>query len=123
MLSAYLWLNCGLYVIFALWCTLRPEQTSTFLGLDPRGWKGLSEYVAVYGGLEAGLAAFFGLAALRPTFQEPALWLAALLYGGLVVFRSIVWVRSGFAIGTSTGALALELALGLVAVVLLIRAT
>lgn len=121
MIAAYLWLNCGLYALFALWCTLRPQQTSAFLGLEPKGWKGMSEYVAVYGGLEAGLAVFFGLAAVRVAWHEPALWMSACLYGGLVLFRSVVGVRSDFALGTAWGAWGLELVLGAAAVALLAR--
>ncbi len=122
MTALYLWINCGLYALFSVWCTLRPEQTSNFLGLQPTGAKGLSEYVAVYGGLEAGLAVFFGLAATRLAWQEPALWFSACLYVGLVLFRSLVAVRSGFAIGTAWGAWGLELVLAVAAIVLLVRA-
>lgn len=121
MILAYLWINCGIYVVFALWCTVSPEQTAAFLGLELKGWKGLSEFVAVYGGLEAGLAVFYGLAAMKQPLQSPALWMSACLYWGLAVFRSIVLVRSGFAIGTATGALVLELLLGISAVYLLAR--
>lgn len=123
MITAYLWFNGALYGLFALWCTLRPEQTSSFLGLEPKGTKGMSEYVAVYGGLEAGLAVFYGLSATRAQWQEPALWMSACIYLGLVLFRSIVAFRSGFALGTAWGALGLELVMGVVAVVLLSRAT
>jgi hypothetical protein len=121
MVLVYLWLNGLLFALFAVWCTLRPEQTSAFLGLEAKGWKGLSEYVAVYGGLQAGLAVFYMLAALKPALQKPALWLSVCMYLGLVAFRSIVLVRSDFAIGTATGAFILELVLGILALILLLR--
>jgi hypothetical protein len=121
MISAYLWVNALLYLLFAVWCTLRPGQTSTFLGLTPVGSKGLSEFVAVYGGLEAGLGAFYLISALRPSLHNAALLMSVCLYGGLVLFRSIVFVRSNFSIGTAAFAYAFEIAMAVAALLLLLR--
>lgn len=121
-MTIYLWFNAVAYAVFAIWCTLRPEQTSTFLGLRPEGAKGMSEFIAVYGGIEAGMAAFFAIAALKPALHGPAVLMAACVYVGLVAFRSIVLVRSGFAIGTASYAYTFELVMAVIAIALLLRA-
>ena len=120
MTLAYLWTQGVLYAVFAAWCTLRPESTSAFLGLSPVGAKGLSEFVAVYGGLEAGLAVFYFLSVARPELRTAALLVSACLYGGLVVFRALILVRSGFAIGTAAYAMGFEVLMGAAAVALLV---
>ena len=78
MTLVYFWFNVVAYVVFALWCTIRPEQTARFLGFSLDGWKGQAEYVAVYGGIEAAFAVFFALCALRPAWHGPGLAFATL---------------------------------------------
>jgi len=98
---AYFWFNAAAYLVFAVWCTMKPHATARFLGFTLEGGKGHAEYVAVYGGIEAAFAVFFTLCALRPAWYGPGLAFAACLYGGLVVFRSIVLVQRGFDVGTA----------------------
>ncbi len=118
MTSLYFWFNAVAYAVFAVWCTVRPEQTAAFLGLQLDGWKGQSEYVAVYGGIEAAFAAFFVTAALKPAWHGPALGFATFLYGGLVLFRTIVFVRSGFSIGGAVGPYVFEWIMVVLAILL-----
>lgn len=109
MLVAFLAVNAVLYAVFALWTAIRPHGTARFLGLELVGIPGLSEYTAVYGGLEAGMAAFFALAAVRPELRPAGLLFGLCLYAGLVLFRTTVVVRHGTAIGNTMGAYVFEL--------------
>lgn len=108
-MTAYLAINATMYTIFALWCTIRPRETARFLGMELPGPPALSEYTAVYGGLEAGMAAFFALGLLKPSLRPAVLLFAVCLYAGLVVFRTTVVVRHGTAVGNTLGAYGLEI--------------
>lgn len=87
MTTAYLWLNSALYVLFALWCTFKPESTSQSLGYLQLSNSGRSEYLVIYGGLQVGLALFFALCAHRPGWREAGIAFAALLYAPIVAYR------------------------------------
>lgn len=112
MTVAYLAFNALLYAALGVWCALAPDSTAAFLGLTLVGPAGLSEYLAVYGGLQLGFAAFFGLAAAAPRHRPSALWFAALVYGGIVALRTTAVVRFGFtALGNARFAYLLEIVL------------
>lgn len=122
MVTAYLAFNAILYTVFALWCALAPKQTSTFLGLTPANPAGESEYLAVYGGLQAGLAVFFALATFLPEHRRAALLLSLALYGGIVALRTIAAMRLGFGeLGNARFAYGLEIVLLVIALVLVLR--
>lgn len=122
MLTAYLALNAVLYAVFAAWCSLAPQQTATFLGLARSNPAGESEYLAVYGGLQAGLAVFYGLAVFTPGYRHAALVFSLALYGGIVALRTIAILRLGFSeVGNARYAYALEIILLLIALVLVLR--
>lgn len=122
MVVVYLAFNAVLYAVLGLWCALAPGTTSAFVGLTPVGPAGASEYVAVYGGLQLGLAAWFAFAAARPAHQPSALLFAALVYGGIVALRTTAVVKFGFpALGNARFAYGLELVLLASAVALLVR--
>jgi hypothetical protein len=122
VIPAFLAFNALLYAVFAVWCTLAPSRTSAFLGLSTTNAGGASEYLAVYGGLQAGLAVFYALAAALPAHRRTAVLFSLALYGGIVAFRSIAVVRSGFgALGNARYAYVLELVLLVVSAVLVIR--
>lgn len=122
MVVVYLAFNAVLYAFLGAWCALAPGTTSAFVGLTPVGPAGASEYVAVYGGLQLALAAWFGLAAARPAHQPSALLFAALLYGGIVALRTTAVARFGFgALGNARFAYGLEIGLLASAVALLVR--
>jgi hypothetical protein len=122
MVVAYLAFNAVLYAALGAWCALAPESTSAFLGLTLVGPAGRSEYLAVYGGLQLGFAAFFGLAVAAPRHRASALGFAALVYGGIVVLRTTAVVRFGFAaLGNARFAYVLEIVLLAAALALLLR--
>lgn len=83
----YLWINAIAYVSFAAWCTLFPKQTASGIGFSFISPSAKSEYITVYGGLEAGMAVFFVLGAIRPELRSAALVFCVCMYTGLVVFR------------------------------------
>jgi hypothetical protein len=122
MLVLYLAVNAVLYGAFSIWCTLDPRTTANWLGLTTTGAGGESEYLAVYGGLQAGLAVGYGLAVCMPETRPTALLWSVALYGGLVGWRSIALFRLGFeALGNARFAFGLEIVLLLAAIVLLWR--
>lgn len=122
MVIAYLAFNAVLYTLFAAWCALAPKQTSEFLGLTYSTPAGESEYLTVYGGLQAGLAVFFALATFLPEHRKSALLMSLALYGGLVALRTIAGLRLGFGeLGNARFAYGLELVLLIVALVLVLR--
>lgn len=122
MITVYLALNAVLYALFATWCSLAPQQTSTFLGLARNNPAGESEYLAVYGGLQAGLAVFYGLATFTPGYRHAAVIFSLALYGGIVALRTIAILRLGFnEIGNARYAYVLEIILLLIALVLVLR--
>ncbi|MFN0007873.1 MAG: DUF4345 domain-containing protein [Planctomycetota bacterium] len=118
----YLAFNALMYAVFAAWCTMAPRQTAEFVGLRTASSGGESEYLAVYGGLQAGLALFFGLASVSESQQRSALWLSVLLYGGISAFRTIAVVRLGFGqLGNARFFYCAEIVLFLIAALLLAR--
>lgn len=122
MVIAYLAFNAVLYAAFSLWCAVAPKQTSTFLGLTPANAAGESEYLAIYGGLQAGLAVFYALAVFLPQYRNAAIVMSLALYGGIVLLRTIAAVRLGFGeLGNARFAYGLEIVLLIVALVLVIR--
>lgn len=96
MLALYLAFNAVMYVVLGIWCALAPQQTAQFVGLQPANPGGQSEYLAVYGGLEAGLGVFFGWAVFVPEHRRAALLAALCLYFGIVAFRTIAVLRLSF---------------------------
>jgi hypothetical protein len=122
MEKLYLGFNALMYGVFAAWCAAAPKQTGDFVGLSAIGPTGQSEYLAVYGGLQAGLALFYGLALFSSEHQRSALWMSALLYGGIAAFRSLAVLRRGFAeLGSARMFYLAEIVLFVAAVLLLRR--
>jgi hypothetical protein len=93
MLQFYLWTNAALYALFAVWCTVSPQGTSQALGFAQLNSGGRSEYLVIYGGLQLGLAAFFGACAARAPWHETGLLLALLIYLPIVAFRWWTFVQ------------------------------
>ena len=88
LLAAYLWTNAVLYAAFGLMCLVRPQSTAKTLGFEALAPHGLVEYLAVYGGMQLGFAAFFALGAVRG--GDGSLWT---LYFALCLYVPIVLVR------------------------------
>jgi hypothetical protein len=87
MTAAYLWLNAAIYLVLGLACTLNPDRLQRAVGYFTVDNSGSSEFLAIYAGLELGLAAFFVAAARSASLARPALLFSLCLYGGLVAFR------------------------------------
>ena len=121
-LTIYLWVNAAFYVLFSAWCVAAQERTAAFIGLIPANPGGRAEYVAVYGGLQAGLALFYILAACMGEHRRAALVFSVCLYGGIVLFRTAAAARLGFGnLGNAWYAYGLELTLLAVGAALLAR--
>lgn len=89
MVKFYFWANAIIYLLFALWCSLRKEQTalaSGYQSLDNSGW---NEYLVIYGGLQLGLAAFFAYLATNLEFQKVGIIFSLFIYIGIVAYRLI----------------------------------
>ena len=89
MTNIYFWINALLYFLFALWCTVRKEQTSMASGFTEINNSGWSEYLVIYGGLQLGLAAFFVYLAIHGEFYKIGLIFSLFLYFPIVIFRLI----------------------------------
>ena len=121
MTGAYLWLNAILYAVFALMCTFNPRGTSKAIGYALPGGSGMSEYLTVYGGLQVGLAVFFGWLAMRPDMHRAGLVLALALYVPIVVFRWASVAKSWPVERMTLAVGALEAGLLLFAILLFVR--
>lgn len=95
MLAAKIFLTVvgAAYLFLALWCTLRPEQTSAAVGFRLTPGSGQSEYLVVYGGLQLGLGLAFLWPWIRKDSLSYALLLAVLVHGAIVVFRTVGFLR------------------------------
>jgi hypothetical protein len=91
--AIYLYFNAFLYVVFALWCTLAPENTATNIGFTRLTSGGRSEYLVVYGGLQAGLALIFFILARAPDRHRLGILISVALYAPLVVYRITTVLR------------------------------
>lgn len=105
MVAAYLWLNAVLYALFAAWCTVRWKSTSAAVGYLALDNGGRSEYLVVYGGLQAGLAIAFALLALRPEWHRAGVLFALCLYAPIVAYR-VVTALAFAPVGATTWAVA-----------------
>ncbi len=76
-----------IYAGLAAWCTLRPRTTAENIGYRLPTNSALSEYIVVYGGLEAGLAIFLFLAVFNPGLATAAVWLVFVMHACLALFR------------------------------------
>lgn len=89
MAKTYLWVNAIIYLLFALWCTFKKEQTSLasgFLSLNNSGW---SEYLTVYGGLQLGMAGFFAYLAMHTPLHRAGLVFSLFIYIAIVSYRLV----------------------------------
>jgi len=75
-----------LYLLSGLWCALKPELAAPFLGYQVGG-QGLAEIVAVYGGLQLGIAAGMIATTFKPDWVLPGLVFALCISLGLALLR------------------------------------
>ena len=87
MIRVYFWANALAYALLGLACILNPERLARAVGYYTLDNSGSSDFLAVYGGLQLGLAAFFGLAGSREELERPAVLFSLCLYAGLVALR------------------------------------
>jgi hypothetical protein len=121
-MQIYLYLNAFLYLVFAVWCTVKVASTSSGVGYLAMSSGGHSEYLVIYGGLQLGLALMFTVLAKNPALNRPGIVIALCLYGPIVLYR-VITVAKYWPVSTVTMATAcLELAL-LVAGIVIHRAT
>lgn len=114
MIKFYLFFNAGVYLLLALWCTLKHNQTSRasgFLALDNSG---RSEYLVINGGLQLGLALFFAYLGAFAQLHRTGLIFSLLLYLPIVLYRiaTIVAYRPVGGVTLATAALELTLLTG-----------
>ena len=93
LMSIYLWINAVLYLSLAVYCTVRPDASAQSLGYTALNSSGHSEYLVIYGGLQLGLAMFFGLLARNQDWHRLGISFALCLYLPIVIFRLATIVR------------------------------
>jgi len=93
------------YLLLAVWCSLAPAKTSQAVGFGLHPGSGQSEFLVVYGGLEAALAIVFLLPLVRADQTLFSLQACLIIHVCLVLFRSIGFVAFE-GIDTKTYALA-----------------
>ena len=96
-----------LYAYLAGWCSLKPGETSKLVGFALGRGSGQSEFLAVYGGLEMGMACLFLWPLYRPKQTESSLLACLLIHGCLVLFRSV-----GFCLYSGMQPMTYQLAVG-----------
>lgn len=89
MLSALHWVNALIFVSIGVLCGFWAEGSAATLGISFTHPSGLTDFRATYGGMCAGLGAFFVVAALVESFAVPAAWLGVAVYLGLGLTRAI----------------------------------
>ena len=87
MQAIYLYINAALYLLFAVWCTVASDSTSTNLGYRVLSAGGRSEYLVIYGGLQLGLAVMFWLLARDSQYQRLGILISAAIYVPIVLYR------------------------------------
>lgn len=76
------------YLLLAVWCSLRPGQTSQSVGFSLTPGSGQSEFLVVYGGLELGLGIAFLLPLYDANWTPFALFTCLIIHACLVLFRT-----------------------------------
>ena len=117
-MKPYLFINAALYLLLAVWCTVKHRTTSAGSGYTALNTSGHSEYLVIYGGLQLGLAAIFAYFAAHPEYHRLGLLVSLFLYAPIVVYRvvTVIQFKPVSAITLATGAL--EVLLLIVAAVL-----
>jgi hypothetical protein len=104
MQAFYLYANAALYLLFAVWCTVKSSGTADSLGYRTLSAGGRSEYLVIYGGLQLGLALIFWQCAMRPSWRQAGVLATVLLYAPIVLYRLITiarfWPVGGLTVAT-----------------------
>lgn len=97
----------ALYLYLAIWCSIRPAETSRLVGFQLQPGSGQSEFLTVYGGLEFGLALVLLWPLVDRTMTRRILVCCFLIHASLVAFRTL-----GFILYTDIQAMTWKLAAG-----------
>lgn len=117
-MKLYLLINAALYLLLAIWCTVKPTSTATGSGYVALNNSGNSEYLVIYGGLQLGLAAIFAYLGFNAEYHRLGLLMALMLYIPIVLYRGVT-ILLYKPVGTVTLAVgALEAILLIVALIL-----
>ena len=84
-----LWINALAWLGMGVWLSIDPVESLRGVHVTATAPAGATELRAMYGGLEFGLGLSLALAARKPAWHEPALWVAALTVGGLGSMRAL----------------------------------
>ncbi len=123
MTSAFLIINALMYLGFGIWCALYPGWTSEGVGFTILGQKGMSEYTAVYGGLQFGVGLFYLLSYLDSRIQFAAIVFSICFYPSLAIFRTYSIVKHGADIQTAYYFFTAEVLFAVWAISLYLKAT
>lgn len=120
MTQLYFFLNALTYLIFAVWCLLKPAGTANFLGLDFLSAGGKTEYLTVYAGMEFGFAVFYALCGFYPALRPAGLLFSVCMYSGIILVRISCILLIGNPTKATFMAGALECVFGIWALLLLL---
>ncbi len=95
MIAVYLYVNAVLYLLLSVWCVIKIEGTSRFLGYSFLNNSGNVEYITIYTGLQAGFAIFLGLAGYYESMHLAGLIFCVSLYGCIVLTRTVAALYYG----------------------------
>ncbi len=88
MVQVYLFFNATLYLLLSTWVLLKPIGTAKYVGYHFLNNSGKVEYLAVYGGLELGLAVFLAIAGFVPVIRFSGLVFCVCIYAGSILVRT-----------------------------------
>jgi hypothetical protein len=100
---------------FGLWFLVDPIAPLAAIGITATGAPAATEFRAFYGGLEVGLAALLLVAAFRPAWHGPGLWLVFAANAGIAAGRLIGVAVDGVWVPFFTYALVWELGFAVLA--------
>lgn len=123
MTSIFLAINAIMYLGFGIWCGLSPYWTSEGVGFSLIGDKGMSEYTAVYGGLQFGLGLFYLLAFLDTKLTYPAIVFSVCFYPSLAIFRTYSIFKHGADLQSAYYFYGAEVLFSIIAVILYSRSS
>ena len=102
---------------FGLWFLVDPIGPLAAIGITATGAPAATEFRAFYGGLEVGLGALMLVAAAKPQWRIPGLWLVLATNGGIAAGRLLGIAIDGVWVPFFTYALVWEVGFALLAAV------
>ena len=107
----FLGLNTLIWLPYGIMCFLDPALLAEAAGVSAASATGTTELRAMYGGLQASIGVWAGLAAWRPSLARGALTALVVLPAGLASTRLAGAAIDGEFATYTLGALALEISL------------